>query len=70
MGTWMTVQDLQEELQVSQATAYRILKHLPVLRVGTRLRIKRADLARIAEENGGYLPTGPVEKKHEHEMIG
>jgi predicted transcriptional regulator len=70
MDAWMTVKDLQDELHVSRATAYRMMKHLPVLRVGSCLRFKRTDLARVADENGGYLPTGPAKEKTEHEMIG
>lgn len=57
MKNWLSAKDLQYDLHVSRATAYRMLGNLPTIRVGRCLRVSRDDLLRVMQENGGILPT-------------
>ena len=41
---WLSVKDLMRELDISQATAYRLTRNLPVKRFGRSIRIRRKDL--------------------------
>lgn len=57
MKNWLSAKDIQYDLHVSRATAYRMLGNLPTIRVGRCLRVSRADLLRAIQENDGVLPT-------------
>ena len=45
-GNWLTVKDLQDELQIGQKLAYKLLKseEIPSVRVGGLIRIYRPQL--------------------------
>lgn len=58
----LTVADIARALHVSRATAYRVARHLPMVRVGRALRISSDALARALREWGDELPTGPVDE--------
>jgi hypothetical protein len=57
----LKVSDLQKELCVSRATAYRMTKYLPMVRVGSGLRISRADLQTFLQVHEGEIPTSEVQ---------
>lgn len=56
----LTMREVAEMLHVSRATAYRIARHLPTVRVGRCLRVSSDVLAEQLRRYGGELPTGPV----------
>jgi hypothetical protein len=63
MKEWLSIQDLQAELGVSRATAYRMAANLPMCRFGSSLRIKNSVLEDyIASHNGRVSTTPPVKR--------
>lgn len=58
--TWMTTEEIAYELGVSLPTVRRILERdgVPVMRLGTKLRVKKADYdAMLASRFKPYTPT-------------
>lgn len=57
--TWMTTEEIAYELGVSGPTVRRILERegVPVMRLGAKLRVKKADYeAMVASRFGPYKP--------------
>lgn len=61
VNAWLSPKDLQEAMNVSRATAYRMVKHLPHVKVGRAIRVPRKALEDILRENGGELPTSDLQ---------
>jgi excisionase family DNA binding protein len=64
-GAWLTVKDLQHELQIGEKLAYKLLKSgsIPSVRVGGLIRIYRPQLEEalledpeLGEEKGRVCP--------------
>ena len=56
-NAWLSPKDLQVAMNVSRATAYRMIKFLPHVKVGSTIRVPRKALEDILAANGGELPT-------------
>ena len=56
-NAWLSAKDLQMTLNVSRATAYRMIKYLPHVKVGSSIRVPRKALEDTLAANGGELPT-------------
>lgn len=61
MNAWLSPRDLQTTMNVSRATAYRMIKYLPHVKVGRAIRVPRKALEDILRENGGELPTSDLQ---------
>ncbi len=57
MSSMLSAKDIQDEFNVSRATAYRLIKSMNAVRIGRCVRVSRIDLIKRIKENGGVLPT-------------